>query len=182
LRVLYQGEFMPDRNLQALILSVRHWTADRRLLLRGSGRANYVAKLRRIASKAGLGSDRVEFLPAVDASELISTANAADIGVHPITPRGTQTNCCLPNKLFEYTMAGLCVVVSPAKEMAALVRRHDLGIVISDARPVTIASAINALSPEMVENYKRNALKAARELNWENERHLLQMLYEGLAA
>ncbi|GFO80485.1 MAG: glycosyltransferase WbpH [Methyloceanibacter sp.] len=181
IRVLYHGAFTPNRGLEPLILSVLRWNADRRLILRGVGAADYIAKLRQLASQTGC-ADRIEFAPPVPQSELVTRANDADVGIFCNIPDTVQTNYTLPNKLFEYVMAGLCVVVSPAEEMAELVRAHKLGCVLADATPDMIAEAVNALTPETIEMYKHNALAAARDLNWENEQRALLELYARLAA
>jgi glycogen(starch) synthase len=179
IRVLYQGAFLPDRGLEALILSVRQWRDGRRLLLRGIGSPRYLERLRQLAIDTA-GPERIEFLAPVSPSQLVFSANAADIGIHPIPPLTIQTDCCLPNKFFEYVMAGLCLVVSPAREMVRLVTEHDLGMVLPDTRPESIAAIINRLTPPAVDAYKRRALAAARLLNWEMEEQILMAVYDRL--
>jgi len=181
IRILYHGAFTPNRGLEPLILSVPLWKADRRLILRGVGASSYIAKLRRLAKEADC-IDRIDFVPPVPQSELVDRANAADVGIFSNIPLTVQTNYTLPNKLFEYVMAGLCLVVSPAEEMAELVQRYKLGSVLADTRPQTIAEAVNALTPETIETCKHNSLAAAQTLNWENEQRILLALYARIIA
>lgn len=149
--------------------------------MRGVGAPGYISKLRQLTSEVRC-TDRIDFVPPVPQSELVTHANDADVGIFTNVPQSVQTNYTLPNKLFEYVMAGLCIVVSPAEEMAALVKKHKLGCVLTDTTPYTIAQAVNALTPEIIEMHKHNALAAARELNWENEQRVLLELYEKMVA
>ena len=177
--VLYQGLVAPGRGLEAIVESVAHWRPDRRLVIRGPGNLGFTNTLRAIAERLSLGR-RVEFEPPVPANELIYRANTADIGVHPIPPINVQTDYCLPNKLFEYTMAGLCLCVSPAAEMARVVSHYDLGVVAASSSPADIAVAINSLETDRVAWCKRQSLAAAKELCWEEESRRLHDIYSDL--
>ena len=48
-------------------------------------------------------------------------------------------------------MAGLAVCVSALPEMAALVRDHDLGVLVEGMEPEKIAAAINSLDRERID-------------------------------
>jgi glycosyltransferase involved in cell wall biosynthesis len=79
----------------------------------------------------------------------------------------------MPNKLFEYLMAGLAVCVSDAPEMASIVRRYGVGVIVASTTPQGIAEALNGIELAALPEFKSRALAAARELCWENEQSVL---------
>lgn len=177
--VLYQGAYNPDRGLENLIDSVLAWPAGYRLTLRGLGPGDYIATLQRRAEGSG-GRNRIRFADPVSPADLVQAATSFDIGIHPIPPNTVQTEFCLPNKFFEYAMAGLCLCVSPAKEMASLVASRGLGAVMQGTRAIDIAEAVSSLTRERIDVAKRASLDAARDLNWDHERHRLLAVWRSL--
>jgi glycosyltransferase involved in cell wall biosynthesis len=125
--------------------------------------------------------DRIEFAPPALMTELVTAASTADVGIHPLPVVNRQTRYALPNKLFEYVMAGLAVCVSGAPEMKRVVDEHRLGVTFPNAEPATIADALNSMTREAIASYKRRSLEAARELSWDAEQARLLELYERLA-
>lgn len=175
--VLYHGLLTEDRGLEALVASVRHWRPGLRLTLRGHGDPHVVAALEAMAKADGV-ADRISFVPSVPFDAIVPAANAADIGYF-VQPGGSpQKNFTLPNKFFEYTMAGLALAVSDLPEMARLVTTYDLGVLIDGPEPDRIASALNALTIGQVNHHKQAALAAARELCWEREQEVFLALVE----
>jgi hypothetical protein len=86
----------------------------------------------------------------------------------------------LPNKFFEYVMAGLALCVSELPEMARLVHQYELGTLIPRVEPAAIAAAINGLDRHRIDAFKRASLRAARELCWEKESERMLDAYAGL--
>ena len=174
IKALYHGLMVPDRGLEELIISVKAWRPEYSLALRGSGMPDYIAHLKALTESHSV-SDRVSFLDPVNMVDLITAASVFDIGVFAMPNLTLQSQFVLPNKLFEYIMAGLAICVTDLPEMAHIVRRHDLGALIAAASPAAIADAVNRLTPSLIDAYKKNSLTAARELCWEQEsRHMLQ--------
>ena len=81
--------------------------------------------------------------------DLLALTATADFGLSLIEPVSLSYEYCMPNKLFEYMMAGVPVIVSPTVEQRKLVERYGSGIVArsssaADAR-ATGNSGIDAL-------------------------------------
>ena len=55
---------------------------------------------------------------------------SADVGIHAIKNSCLNHYYCMPNKLFEYAMAGLPVIVSNMKEMRDFVLLNQMGVVV----------------------------------------------------
>lgn len=180
LRLLYHGQVLEDRGLEALIDSIPIWQTRHRLTIRGDGNAAYIDRLRRRVAETGAQA-QVSFEPAVPPGEVMSLAAAqADIGVH-FTPLETkQRHFSLPNKLFEYIGAGLAVAVSPGADLRRIVEAYGLGVVSADAGSRAVADAINGLTQPAVVAYRRNARLAALELCWEHEREILRESFRSM--
>jgi len=91
---------------------------------------------------------------------------------------------CLPNKLFEYLMAGLPVLSSALPAVEAIIRRYDVGSVVDVLDPEHVGRAISTLLNDVdaLARMRRNALATAkRELCWEVEREKLVSLYDAIA-
>ncbi|MCC8952069.1 hypothetical protein H8B02_00965 [Bradyrhizobium sp. Pear77] len=167
-RVLYHGIVSPGRGLEAAIDSVPKWASDREFYIRGPGSEAYLDSLRRRIASSGLQS-RVFLLPPVPMRELVREATAFDIGFFALPGHSLHNEFALPNKFFEYAMAGLALCVSNLSEMAGLISKYQIGSTFAEISSEPIADAINQLTRDRIDRYKRNALVAARELCWEQE-------------
>nr|WP_082009905.1 glycosyltransferase [Methylobacterium sp. ZNC0032] len=168
IQVLYHGVVNVGRGLEACIDSVALWRPEFRLTIRGPGPAEYLEALAARIKAAGL-SDRVTLAPPVPMIDLVREAARFDVGLFALPGHSKQNVHVLPNKFFEYTMAGLALCVSDLPEMTALLRQHDLGRSIPDVTPQAIAAAINGFDRASIDLHKRHALEAAKLLNWEAE-------------
>jgi len=171
IEVLYHGVVSPGRGLEACIESVASWQPGFRLTIRGPASESYRTELLGRA-KAARVADRVLLAPPVPMVDLVREAARFDIGLFALPDHSRQNNLALPNKFFEYMMAGLALCISDLPEMSALLRHYDLGRLIPAVTPDAIAAAINAFDRAAVGHYKVRALEAARTLNWETEGEL----------
>jgi glycosyltransferase involved in cell wall biosynthesis len=178
-RILYHGIVTPGRGLEATIDSVVAWRPEFDLTIRGPGDAAYLDALQRRIEKSALNG-RVWLAPPVPMTALVREAAAFDIGFFALPGSSLQFEFALPNKLFEYIMAGLAVCVTDLPEMGRLVRQYDLGMTIRKVEPDEIAAVVNAARRAQIDAYKRNALAAARELCWDRESERLVGAYSAL--
>jgi O-antigen/teichoic acid export membrane protein/glycosyltransferase involved in cell wall biosynthesis len=180
--VLYQGGLQANRGLDAAVRAVRFMAPGSVLVLLGAGEA--AAQLQRTAKEEQV-EDRVMFLAPVPYDELHSWTASADVGLLVNTPQfSPNTRMGLPNKLFEYLMAGLPVFVSQLDSVADLVRTYDVGVVARSLDPEAIGRSLDAmlLNGERLDAMRRNALAACRQhLRWDVESERLVHLYRTLA-
>lgn len=179
IKVLYHGGLWPVRQLHVAIESMPLWRQEFDLVLRGEGDAPYIAELKSLAERHGV-EKRVFIEPAVPFADIVPAANRADIGYFSYANFSRQSQFVLPNKFFEYVMAGLALCVIDLSEMGKLVRRHDLGKCIPSHDPQSIAATINSFTRADIDRLKRNALSAAEELNWECEKGVMMAAYDQL--
>ena len=181
INVLYHGILVPNRGLEAAIDSVALWRPEFTLTIRGPENPVFSPVLReRIA---GLGLEhRVQLAPPVPMTALVREAAPFDVGFFALPGHSRHNEFALPNKFFEYVMAGLALCTTELPEMARLIKEYDLGVTIAAVEPEAIAAAVNALDPVRIDRFKRNALAAARKLCWECESERLVDAYAAVLA
>ena len=103
----------------------------------------------------------------------------ADIGLTLDKSTNLNYKLSLPNKVFDYMHTSTVVVSSEIKEVASVVRTHNIGEVLTEVSPNCIAETINSLlaDPERMKRYKANCKLAAQTENWENETKVLNEIY-----
>ncbi len=168
IEVLYHGLVSPLRGLERTIESVRLWRPEFRLVIRGIADPGYAESLTALAEVNEV-RDRVEIQPGVLLRDMVGLANGADIGLFVQEDVSLHKHHTLPNKLFEYIMAGLAVCVSDLPEMARVVRDHQVGRLVPELAPQAIADVINSFSRDQINAFKRSSLEAAQVLCWEVE-------------
>jgi glycosyltransferase involved in cell wall biosynthesis len=178
---LYQGHLVPDRQLERLIQAAVFLEQDIIIVLLGSGPEKTVAELKSLITLEKV-SDRVKMIPAVPYEELLKWTASADIGLTAVAPdQSLNTRLCLPNKFFEYLMAGLPVLSLQYDAIAEVIKKYEVGKVLSSLAHRDIGIAINEMlaDPEGLAQMKSNALAAAKqEFYWEKESQKLIHLYE----
>jgi glycosyltransferase involved in cell wall biosynthesis len=164
--VLYLGGMQASRGLEEAIRALER-LPDCHLVLMGSGEEKYVERLRTIAHEAGV-AERLEIRPPVRPHEVVAVTAAADVGVVLNHRTNLNNYLSLPNKIFEYVVAGLPVVASDFPDMAELVNGYGVGVTCDPEDPAGIARAVEAVLRER-ERYREGARRAAPELTWERE-------------
>ncbi|MCR4523807.1 MULTISPECIES: glycosyltransferase [Bosea] len=164
--VLYHGVVAPRRGLETLIDSVHAWPAQYRLTIRGESAGDFREAL--VNRAAALG-DRVRFEPAVPPHRVVEAARDADIGIFLLSNSTIHARFALPNKLFEYLAAGLMVVSSDLPEIRKIIEGTACGALLVAFSADAIAELLNTLTPEQIDQCKRNSLRAAEAFNFETE-------------
>ena len=109
---LYQGGVQPDRQLNRLISAALFLERDIVIVMMGRSAGETQAQLEALIASEGV-ADRVKIIPPVPYEELLDWTASADIGLIIYTPGySLNVQTCLPNKLFEFLMAGLPVLAS----------------------------------------------------------------------
>jgi glycosyltransferase involved in cell wall biosynthesis len=180
---LYQGNLQRDRELDRLIRAAAFLERDIVIVMMGKDNAGIQGQLEALIASEGV-TDRVKIIPPVAYGELLDWTASADIGLIVYSPdRSLNIQLCLPNKLFEYLMAGLPVLASSLDAVADILRTYDVGQVVSSLLPRDIGTAVNSMLADRValDRMHHNALESAqRVFNWEKERQQLIRLYDDI--
>jgi glycosyltransferase involved in cell wall biosynthesis len=146
------------------------------LLIIGNGTA--IKNLKEKAKSLSL-ENKILFMNRMPFDELYNYTVHADIGFSLDKDIGINHRFALPNKLFDFIRARVPLIVSDLVEIRKIVEQYNIGIILPDSSPQTIAKYTNAL---LNDHNKRNALKnntirASEELCWENEEKILKEVY-----
>jgi glycosyltransferase involved in cell wall biosynthesis len=116
-------------------------------------------------------SHRVFFVGTINQQELINYTAGGDIGLSLIENISMSYYHALPNKMFEYIMAGLPVLVSELPQMKKIVDTYQVGESIKIENEENIISVLNRWqsNPEILRSFRNNCAPAANELNWQKE-------------
>ncbi|MCK9279420.1 MAG: glycosyltransferase [Melioribacteraceae bacterium] len=165
--LLYQGVLIGGRGISNVIKAISQ-IQNVYLLLLGDGESK--SKFEEIARENKV-EDRVIFAGAISQKDLINYTASADIGIALIQNISVSYYHALPNKLFEYIMAGLPVLSCPLPQMKKIVEEYNVGIIADPDNEVEVIDGIKKLieSDEVIRIYKANCNKAALELNWQKE-------------
>lgn len=179
---LYQGVICPERGLEEL-LEAAALVKDANIRFVVIGMDAWNGTLSRKADSMNL-SGRVTVLPPVTSEELPEITVDADMGF--ILFRNTCLNhyYSLPNKLYEYMMAGVPIISSNFPELSRVINDVKCGLTVNPEDPVSIASAVEKLaaSPETRANMALSGRQSAMDrYNWEPQRDKLIKLYEEVA-
>ena len=176
--VLYQGGFLTENGLADQITAMSR-IEQGRLVLLGSGPTE--ASLRGLVAALGM-DDRVHFLPRLPFPQLHPVTCGADLGLCVIRPTGNSFLWSMPNKLFEYLMAGLPVVAGDTPEIRRVIEETGAGVLVDPGDPEAIAEAIRELLTDLPRRRRMGeaALRSAERYCWEREIPRLLEVYEQL--
>lgn len=176
--LVYHGHFKPGRGLENLVCAMTA-VENAGLLLIGGG--ELMAQLRDLIAEQDV-RDKVIIRSYVSLESLISTSARADIGVALFEKSSINYTYALPNKFFEYIMAGLPVLASDIETLKVYVDRYHIGRTVDPSDPARIAETIRDMlsKPQQLEEWSRNARKAADLLNWNTESEEMLRIYENL--
>jgi len=114
---------------------------------------------------------------AVTQDVLLNYTSSADIAFSLIENTCLSYYYCLPNKLFEYTMAGVPVIVTNLFEMEKLVTKHKIGYVIDKFDGNSLSKLITQTSKIEINQFKSNLNIFKEKYNWNNEEKKLIDIY-----
>ncbi len=182
---LYQGNLQPGRGLDELVRAAPFLERDIVIVMMGQDKLAMRAQLESLIALEGC-SDRVKIIPPIPYSELLDWTASADIGLIASPPDySLNIQMLLPNKLFEFLMAGLPVLSTQLDAVVEIIRKYGVGQIMTSLTPADIGTAINAMlaDSDALVRMRRNALNATRqELNWEKEQQRLVHLYSSVLA
>jgi glycosyltransferase involved in cell wall biosynthesis len=178
--LLYQGGFTPDRGLQILVRSAALLPTGWSLVMMGWGSLS--GELQRIAAADARAANKVHFVPAVPAGELLSWTQGASAGIVPYEDKMLNHWIATPNKLWEYPSAGVPLIVQPFPEMRRIVETYRCGWVLpQEFNAEAIAGLVASLTDEMLAEARVGCRAFIEKDNWSVYRQRLVELYDKLA-
>ena len=181
---LYQGVICPERGLEQLL--------EAAAMLRGRGvyvvlvgHDAWQGTLSRMAVEIGV-DDVVRFHPPVPSDRLLELTVSADAGLILFQNTCLNHYYSLPNKLYEYMMAGIPIIASHFPEMGRVIGECDCGRLVNPEDPREIAEAIGEMAEMDVSRRKAMGAQgreaALDHYHWDIQKSRLLRLYQKLAA
>ncbi len=165
--VLYQGVLLKGRGIPLMLKALKE-LPDVVFVIIGEG--IYRKEFEKEAGDLGV-KNRVFFTGPVAHEKLLNYTAGADVGIALIENISLSYFYALPNKLFEYIMVEVPVLVTNLPQMKSVVENYRVGEFITNEEPEEIIRIIKKWqkSPGILENYKKNCALASKELNWQAE-------------
>ncbi len=176
--ILHQGKMQKDRGCLLLARAMQH-VEGATLVFLGDGPLKQAIQ----AEITTLGiSDRVRFRDTVSPADLHAYTCSADIGVTLLEDTCLNHRYALPNKLFEYLMAGVPVLASDLPEMGRLVEKYDVGRIVYPSDPVEVAKVLQEMvdAPADRKRWSDTTSAVLETFNWENASQVFRRNYKNL--
>jgi len=173
--LLYQGVILKGRGIEKIFDILPDIPECIFVLIGGGEFENYYKNLA-VERKV---IDQVFFIGKFSQEDLPKLTPSADVGIALIENISKSYYYALPNKLFEYIMAEVPVVVSNLPQMKEIVDNYNVGFAVDPDNKDELIAALKKLTSDEVlyKKFKQNCKIASEELNWENEiGNLLELL------
>lgn len=169
---IYSGALGPGRFIEPILKIFQKVRPDRHLVFMGFG------PLESAVRSAASSFSNIHFLGAVPPLDILRHISGADVGFAAhLEPTCLNHRYALPNKFFEYLLAGVPVWVTEAhEEMAALVRQHGFGWITRYGTD-GIVKWVNELTTADVQARRQSALTSQAYFSWEQEEKTLLRAY-----
>jgi len=179
IRLIHHGIAQRNRHLEVMIETIalcdERFSLDMMLVEHDSG---YLTELKELVKRLTL--NRINFRDPLPTDEIVTAISSYDIGFYILIPSSDNQRWALPNKLFEYIMAGLAVCIGPSPAMSEVVRQYRCGCVAPSFKAHDVADLLNSLTVEQIEEMRRSSREASVELNAEKESQKMVALVDHL--
>lgn len=153
-------------------------SVDAVLMIVGDG--DVVPNLKKYVEQEGKPlTEKVIFYGKKPYDVMMNYTTYADIGLTLDKPNSLNYTLSLPNKVFDYMHTNTAVVATEIKEVANVVRTHNIGVVLEGFTVENLARTLNDLlsDRDRLEKFHANCAKAAKTENWEKETEVLAEIY-----
>lgn len=176
--LLHQGQIQKDRGCLLLADAMRD-VEGAVLIFLGGGPLK--PALQQHVKTVGL-QDRVRFLDPVPPDDLLAVTASADVGITLLEDTCLNHRFALPNKLFEYLMAGLPVLASDLPEIRKVIQGFDVGTVVNPADRAALVKRIQGMvdDKQARQRWRANAPRVFETFNWESASQRFIQTYQDL--
>jgi glycosyltransferase involved in cell wall biosynthesis len=164
-----QGALFAGRRIEELLRIFERAAPGRHLVVMGYG------PLEELVRATAARVPNIHFQPAVPPGEVLRHTQGADVGIH-----GGENVCLsyyysLPNKVFEYVLAGVPVLGNDWPEIRRLVAGEGCGWVVAEE---AWQAAVDGLTWEAVAAARARTAAAAARYSWAQEETVLLDVYQ----
>lgn len=124
-------------------------------------------------------NSNIHFKKAVAPSEVIRYTTSADVGISLIENVCLSYYHCLPNKIFEYTMSEIPLIVSNMIDMSNYVEQNEIGVVTESLAVDDVIKSIEQMSL-LKDKFENELMSTKKKFNWQNEEKKMLTVYKHL--
>ncbi|WP_330949335.1 glycosyltransferase [Virgibacillus sp. MG-45] len=170
---LYQGALASGRQIELLLESFSNLLETNAVLvIMGNG------VLQELVKDYEKKYDNIFYHEAVNPEIVLDYTVSADIGFALLEDSCLNHSYALPNKFFEYIMAGLPVVTNNLPELGYMVQSNAVGWVLGDLTVNDLIKVVKKIvSDEEYMEYRKNTREMARNYCWEKQEKNLISAY-----
>lgn len=173
--VLFQGGLTQGRGIEQLLEAfslVPHPNVH--LVFMGYGPLE-------IRIQAARQSDsRISLVPAVPPEEVLDHTADADFGLSFLIDDCINHRYALPNKVFEYLMAGVPVLVNDLVEVRQIIEEYSAGLVVPEISVPALARVLNALPDYDRADFLANLPELRSRYSWEEQAKVWEVIMADL--
>ncbi|MEI6153292.1 MAG: glycosyltransferase [Deltaproteobacteria bacterium] len=170
---IHHGILEEGRGIGLLLECFTRTQSDRHIVLMGNG------ALEETILHYTMKYSNIHFLPTVQPQKVLDYVGGADVGIHLIENTCLNHYYCLPNKLFEFILAGVPAIVSDFPEMRRVVQDGPCGWTVPvDAEALRVL--VDGITWKEVKDKKAATQISQCELGWHTEEKKLIEVYANL--
>ncbi len=170
---IYQGALGAGRGIDILLDTFSKVDSKKHLLFMGFG--EWEDRIKKYEESYA----NIHFLDAVKPSEVNRYSSGADVGLCIHENIGMNYYLSLPNKIFEYVLNGVPVIVSDFPELGRVVDEGECGWKVTVEKDA-LYSLITNISKDEINTKRDNALKYGKTIGWQNEECVLINVYRNM--
>lgn len=162
--ILFQGGLTEGRGIEQMLEAFKQVThSNLRLVYMGFG--PLAAKIESSAKQ----DSRIALISAVAPSEVLAHSADANFGICFLIDDCLNHRYALPNKVFEYLMAGVPVLVNNLVEVRQLVDQFSVGIVIPELTSSEILRSLERLPDFDSKSFSAQLPELQRKFSWDQQ-------------
>lgn len=169
---LYQGGFAVGRGIPLLLETFKELPQNYHIVFMGHGQLE--TEIKKMAHKYS----NIHIHKVVPQEELYKYTSSADYGFSVIESIALNHEYCMPNKLFEYTMYEVPVIVSYTKDQASFVKTNKIGYVLQDYTSNGLKELILSIDVNVREEFIQNMRTIRGDICWDSQEKKLIDIYE----
>lgn len=175
---IFQGALVSGRGVEEILETFKQCSGIKRNIV-FLGYGNLVPLIKKYEEKF----DNIWYHEAVAPHDLLNYTVSADFGLTSVINQGycKSYDYSLPNKLFEYVMAELPMIVT-LPEMTKFVLKYKIGVKAKSNNYSDLIKAFEEIEEKDIQEMKKNIQQVKRYYSWENQEELLLSLYKELDA
>lgn len=167
---LYQGGLLRGRCIEQLLRVFSRTPEGRHVVFMGYG------ELEGMIRSAAATHRNIHFRPAVPRHEVLSYTADADIGLVGVENVCLSHYYSLPNKLFEYLLAGVPALGSDWPEIRRVIEADECGWVVGETDEDWLR-IVRGVSVDEIHRKREGALQARLRYSWHDEENVLLAAY-----